>query len=244
MAEENGTMVALVTGANKGIGREISRQLGKQGMTVLIGARDEARGTEAANELRGEGMDARFLLIDVTDEATVEAARDQTENEFGRLDVLVNNAGVGGGPWQASAYDAQTMRHNYETNVFGVVTVTRVLLPLLRRSSSARVVNMSSPLGSLALMSDPEHPVAGVGLLAYNSSKTALNAVTVMYANELRGTGILVNSANPGFVATDLNDHQGELTVEEGARTPVRLATLPEGGPTGKFFGEDGEVPW
>lgn len=244
MAEHSGTMVALVTGANMGIGREISRQLGKQGMTVLLGARDETRGKQAAEDLRNEGIDARFLHIDVTDEGTVEAAREQIESEFGRLDVLVNNAGIGIGPEQPSEYGAELVRRNYETNVFGVVAVTYAMLPLLRRSSAARVVNMSSLLGSLTLMSDPDHPVAGVGLLAYNSSKAALNAITLLYANELRDVGILVNAANPGFVATDLNQHQGDLGVEQGARVPVRLATLPGDGPTGKFFGEDGEVPW
>ena len=158
MTERSENMVALVTGANKGMGREISRQLGKQGMTVLIGARDEARGEQAAKELHDEGIDARFLHIDVTDDETVQAARDRIESEFGRLDVLVNNAGIAIGPQQPSEYGAEVVRQTYETNVIGVVAVTHAMLPLLRHSSTARVVNMSSPIGSLTLMSGPGEP--------------------------------------------------------------------------------------
>lgn len=257
--EEGINRVALVTGANRGIGHEIACQLGKLGMTVLVGARDEGRGQEAARELGGEGIDARFVHLDVTDQDAVDAAARRIDEGFGRLDVLVNSAGItaSGGfaatPQRAGEYGADLVRGTYETNVFGVVAVTHAMLPLLRRSPSARVVNVSSELGSLTGMADPQavdaldpslHVGEARGLLAYNSSKAALNAITLMYAGELRGEGILVNAASPGFVATDLNDHSGGLTVEQGAAVPVRAATLPDDGPTGRFFSQYGEAPW
>lgn len=214
-------------------------------MTVLLGARDEGRGEEAARELAGEGIDARSVRMDVTDQASVDAAATYVDETFGRLDVLVNNAGILIGPGEVGEAGANVVRETYETNVFGVVAVTPAMLPLLRRSPSARVVNVSSELGSLTLMSDPESPFAGFNTLAYNSSKAALNAVTILYANELRGTPILVNAASPGHVPADLNHHPGGLTVEQGARIPVRAATLPtDDGPTGRFFSQDGEAPW
>ena len=241
--------LALVTGANKGIGREIARHLGKLGMSVMVGARDEKRGDEAARELGGEGIDARFIHLDVTDQGLVDAAAQRIDEEFGRLDVLVNNAGItaSGGwaeaPRHASEYTADQVQGVYEVNVFGVVAVTHAMLPLLRRSPSARIVNLASTLGSLTSMADLQ---AGGprGLLAYNSSKAALNAITLMYAGELRDEGILVNAASPGLVATDLNGRSGKLTVEQGATVPVRAATLPDDGPTGRFLSHDGESPW
>lgn len=253
--EENANKVALVTGANKGLGREVARQLGKMGMSVLVGARDEGRGEEAARELGEEGIDARFVHLDVTDQAMADAAARRIDEEFGRLDVLVNNAvftasgGIAATPTIASEYGAGQVRDAYEVNVFGVVAVTHAMLPLLRRSSSARIVNVTSELGSLAGMSDPSlpfHPQGALGLLAYNSSKAALNAITIMYAGELRYEGILVNATSPGFVATDLTGHQGD-TVEQGASVPVMAATLPDDGPTGRFLSrlsEHGESPW
>jgi NAD(P)-dependent dehydrogenase (short-subunit alcohol dehydrogenase family) len=248
-------IVALVTGANKGLGREIARRLGRLGMTVLASARDEVRGEGSAKQLRDEGIDVRFLQLDVTDDRSVQRAAERIGEEFGRLDVLVNNAGITvdeerpsrqrpSTAVRPSDITADQARRTYEVNVFGAVAVTDAMLPLLRRSPAARVVNMSSPLGSLTLRADPEHLVAKVGLLAYNSSKAALNAITLQYANELRGTGILVNAANPGFVATDLNTHTGQRTVAEGATIVVQLATLPDDGPTGIFLGDDGPVPW
>jgi NAD(P)-dependent dehydrogenase (short-subunit alcohol dehydrogenase family) len=237
--------VALITGANKGIGKEIARQLGSQGMTVLIGARDETRGGEAASELRQQGIDAHAIRLDVTDEASIADAASQIEHDFGRLDVLVNNAGIAldsGGP--ASAIDVDTLRRTYETNVFGVFAVTKAFLPLLKKSEAGRVVNMSSGLGSLTQNSDPNWIFAGAKPLAYNSSKAALNMMTVILAAELKDTGIKVNAADPGFTATDLNQHRGTRTVEQGATAAVRLATLPADGPTGGYFDEDGTVPW
>jgi NAD(P)-dependent dehydrogenase (short-subunit alcohol dehydrogenase family) len=241
--------VALVTGANKGIGREIVRRLAAEGMTVYLGARDEDRGRAAARDIDG---DVRVIRLDVTDEGTVDTALERVEREHGGLDVLVNNAGVavewGIDPERVGAGE---LRRAFEVNVFGVVTVVRAAIPLLRAGS--RVVNMSSPLGSLTLLSDPESPIAKRILLAYNSGKAALNALTVMYANLLRPKGILVNAANPGLVGTDLNgfdpERDGVLTPEQGAEVPVRLALLDKEGPSGGFFGDgpnatDGVVPW
>lgn len=241
--------VALVTGANKGIGKEIVRRLAAEGMTVYLGARDDGRGRAAAAEIEG---DVRFVRLDVTDGSTVEAAVKRVEHDYGRLDVLVNNAGVAV-EWgiEPELVGADELRRAYEVNVFGVVTVTRAAIPLLRTGS--RVVMLSSPLGSLALMSDPTSVVSTRHLLAYNSSKAALNALTVLYANVLRPKGILVNAANPGLVGTDLNGFEpgrnGVRTPERGATIPVGLALLPPDGPTGSFHGDDdhspdGVVPW
>ncbi|MFF5977099.1 SDR family oxidoreductase [Streptomyces sp. NPDC012769] len=239
--------VAVVTGANKGIGREIVRQLAERGHTVYLGARDEGRGREAAAALSADGLDVRFLHLDVTDETSVALAAKRLAEEAGVLHVLVNNAGVGGPMQLPSETPAEQVRTVYETNVFGVITVTNALLPLLRQAPSARIVNVSSAIGSLKSAAENddqtgEHPPGEfpVTLLSYASSKTALNAVTLAYANELRGTGILVNAASPGFVATDINGHHGRLTTEQGAHIPVLLATLPDDGPTATFLGEDG----
>jgi NAD(P)-dependent dehydrogenase (short-subunit alcohol dehydrogenase family) len=236
--------VALVTGANKGIGLEIARQLAQQGCTVLVGARDEPRGEEAARTLKSEGLDARFIHLDVTDQNTIDTAAARIESEFKKLDILVNNAAIGLDRTPPSQLDMEILRRTYDTNVFGVFAVTKAMLPLLRKSEAGRIVNMSSGLGSLAQTSDPNGPFAAVNLLAYNSSKSAVNALTVQFATELRGTPIKVNAADPGYVATDLNEHRGYRTVQQGAQTPVRLATLPADGPTGGYFNDDGVVPW
>jgi NAD(P)-dependent dehydrogenase (short-subunit alcohol dehydrogenase family) len=236
--------VALITGANKGIGLEIARQLGRQGMTVLVEARDAGRGREAIEGLRSEGIDAYLIRFDVTSQATIDQAARRIEEEFGRLDILVNNAGIFVDDAPPSGLGMEVLRRTYETNVFGPVAVTKALLPLLRKSSAGRVVNMSSGLGSLTLASEPGWEFAALYLLAYNSSKSALNAVTVQFAKELRDTPIKVNAADPGYTATDLNNHQGTRDVEQGARAAVRLATLPPDGPTGGFFDEDGPLPW
>jgi NAD(P)-dependent dehydrogenase (short-subunit alcohol dehydrogenase family) len=253
MATRRGTrgQLALVTGANKGVGRGIAQRLAALGMTVYVGARDAARGSRAAAELVASGADARFLQLDVTDERSIGSAADRIDAESGRLDVLVNNAGILTDPLvPPSATPLEHMRRTYETNVFGVIAITNAMLPLLRRSSGARIVNVSSDLGSLHHAASGDHPTGAFPpLLAYNSSKTALNAITLAYANELRGTGILVNAVSPGSVATDQNGHQGELTPEEGARIPVLMATLGDDGPTGTCRTEDGTpegrtLPW
>jgi NAD(P)-dependent dehydrogenase (short-subunit alcohol dehydrogenase family) len=246
--------VALVTGANKGIGRGAAEQLAALGMTVLIGARDPQRGEEAAAALRGAGGDVHAVTLDVTDPATVREVARQVEERFGRLDVLINNAGITGSgqvsPEDAhdqvpSSVELDMVRAVFETNVFGVIAVTNALLPLLRRSPAPRIVNVSSHAGSLTIFSDPDGPMASLlPSAAYSPSKTALNALTVQYANELRKDGVLVNSAAPGFVDTDSNDHTGFLTVAQGAAVLVRLATLDADGPTGGFFSEEGPLPW
>jgi NAD(P)-dependent dehydrogenase (short-subunit alcohol dehydrogenase family) len=237
--------VALVTGANKGIGYEIARGLGAAGVTVLVGARDAARGEEAAEKLAAEGYTAVPVVLDVTDPLSVSAAAARVEREYGRLDILVNNAGIlierGQRPSQVPV---EALARTFATNVYAIVALTNALLPLIRRSAAGRIVNLSSGLGSLALTSDPDGPFAAFPLLAYNASKSALNSVTVSYANELRDTGIKVNAADPGYCATDLNGHAGPRTPAQGAISAVRLATLPDDGPTAGFFSEDGTEPW
>lgn len=236
---------ALVTGANKGIGLETARQLGRRGMTVIVGARDAGRGAGAAAALREEGLDARPVEIDVTDAASVARAAATLERELGRLDVLVNNAGIVLGRPPPSETRLEDLRRVFEVNVFGAVAVTNAMLPLLRRASpAARIVFVSSELASLANHGDPGWPYAWFTALAYPASKTALGMVTVQYAKELAGTGIKVNAADPGYTATDLNGHRGTQTVEEGARASVRLSLLDDDGPTGGFFDARGRVPW
>ena len=237
--------IALVTGANKGLGFEIARQLAERGSVVLLGARDEARGKEAASLLAASGLPAEPLRIDVTDGDTIAAAAAQIGRRHGRLDILVNNAGITGSFRGApSEVSVDQLRQVYETNVFGVVAVTNAMLPLLRRSGAGRIVNMSSGLGSLTLGTDPGYEFADRNLVTYQSAKTALNAITVAYAKELRETWIKVNAADPGFTATDLNSHRGHRTVEQGAAIAVRLALLGDDGPTGTFQDENGVIPW
>lgn len=246
--------IALITGANKGIGRAAAEQLAALGMTVLIGARDPRRGEEAAAALRAAGGDAHAVTLDVTDQASARAAAKQVEERFGHLDVLINNAGITGSgqvsPEDAhdqvpSSVDLDMVRAVFETNVFGVIAVTNAMLPLLRRSPAPRIVNVSSAAGSLTIASDPDGPLAGLlASAAYTPSKTALNALTVQYANELWKDGILINVADPGYVDTEINNHSGYLTAAQGAAILVRLATLGADGPTGGFFSEDGSVPW
>ncbi|MCT2588417.1 SDR family oxidoreductase [Streptomyces sp. N2-109] len=239
------TTIALITGANKGLGFEIARQLGQAGAVVLLGARDQGRGERAADALRESGLPAEALRIDVTDGVSIAAAARRIEERYGRLDVLVNNAGITGGfQGPPSEVTPDQLREVYDTNVLGVVAVTNAVLPLLRRSAAGRIVNMSSDVGSLTLNADPESVFRNYNLITYQSSKTALNAVTVAYAKELRASGIKVNAANPGFTATDINNHHGHRTVEQGAVIAVRLATLGPDGPTGTSQDENGTIPW
>jgi NAD(P)-dependent dehydrogenase (short-subunit alcohol dehydrogenase family) len=229
---------ALVTGANKGIGKEIARQLAAAGLTVYVGSRDAARGKSAAEEIGG---DARLLVIDVTDDASIAAAASQV----GSLDILVNNAGISGDDRPAGEADADAFRRVYETNVFAVVAVTNAFLPALRRSPKPRIVNISSGTGSLTLATGPQFPHQGT-MAAYRSSKTALNAVTLFYAHAL-GAGFKVNALAPGLRRTDLNPiaAASEGDPAEGAAGAVRLALLPDDGPTGEFFSWDGtRLPW
>ncbi|MEU1123761.1 SDR family oxidoreductase [Streptomyces sp. NPDC005899] len=237
---------ALVTGANKGIGYEIALGLGALGWSVGVGARDEGRRRLAVERLRAAGVDAFGVPLDVTDDASVTAAARLVEEHTGRLDVLVNNAAITGGmPQEPTRVDPATVRTVVETNVIGVIRVTNAMLPLLRRSASPRIVNMSSSVGSLTRQSGAADEAAtGPVAVAYAPSKTFLNAVTLQYAREFRGTNILINAGCPGFVATDLNGFRGVRTPEQGAAIAIRLATLPDDGPTGGFFADAGEVPW
>jgi NAD(P)-dependent dehydrogenase (short-subunit alcohol dehydrogenase family) len=236
--------IALVTGANKGIGYEIAAGLGALGWTVGVGARDDGRRESAVEKLRAAGVEAFGVPLDVTDDASVDAAAALIEGRAGRLDVLVNNAGVtGSAPQQPTTVDPDTVRTAVETNVIGVIRVTNALLPLLRRSSSPRIVNMSSSVGSLTLQTTPGGETGPISA-AYSPSKTFLNAVTVQYAKELHDTNILINAGCPGFCATDLNGFRGTRTPEQGAAIGIHLATLPDDGPTGGFFDDAGVVAW
>ena len=237
--------IALVTGANKGLGREISRQLAARGVNVLLGARDPERGRRAEAECQGEGLAVRFVQLDVTDQQSVDRAAAWIAREHGRLDILVNNAGIALDWVPPSACDQASFEKTYETNVFGVFRVTKAMLPLLRTSKAARIVNVSSGLGSLSQTADPNGPFRDRNiLLAYCSSKSALNMMTLHFARELKAAGIKVNAANPGYTATDMNQHQGVKTVAQGAATPVRLALLADDGPTGGCFADEGPAPW
>ena len=236
---------ALITGANKGIGYETARQLGTQGYRIWLASRDAARGRLAAERLAGEGHEVRSLAIDVTSDDSVQAAAARVQQEDGRLDVLVNNAGIlGGPPTMPSQQALDGIRDVYETNVLGAIRVTQAFLPLLRSAGTANIVMVSSGLGSLGWLSDPANQFYGVNILGYNSSKSALNAVTVCFAKELAAAGIKVNSADPGYTATDFNDHSGYRTVAQAASGIVWLASLDPSGPTGGFYFEQERVPW
>jgi NAD(P)-dependent dehydrogenase (short-subunit alcohol dehydrogenase family) len=236
--------IALVTGANKGIGYEIAAGLGALGWSVGVGARDDRRRDEAVQKLRAGGADVFGVPLDVTGDESVAVAARLIEDRAGRLDVLVNNAGVTGGPPQEPTRVApETVRTAVETNVIGVIRVTNAMLPLLRRSASPRIVNMSSSVGSLTLQTTPGAETGPISA-AYSASKTFLNAVTVQYAKELADTNILINLGCPGYTATDLNGFRGTRTPEQGAAIAIHLATLPDDGPTGGFFDDAGVVPW
>ena len=246
--------VALVTGANQGIGLQIAKELAAKSFTVLVGSRDYARGEEAVKTIDG---DACALQLDVTDPASIGAAAERVRNEFGRLDVLINNAAISKTrllpgmsieeyvkSTRPSVVSLDEMRVVFETNVFGVVAVTQAMLPLLREAPAGRIVNVSSGVGSLTRNSDPAFPYRPIFGPVYPASKTALNAVTLAMAIELESTGIKVNAACPGHTKTNLNNYTGTQTVEEGAREPVRLALLGPDGPTGTFSNAAGPLPW
>ncbi|MFK4087885.1 SDR family oxidoreductase [Kribbella sp. NPDC020789] len=233
--------IALVTGANKGIGKEIARQLGEAGYQVLVGSRDATRGRQAAEELEN----ATAIQLEVTDPKSVQDAADTIAEEYGRLDVLVNNAAIiPDGDSAVSEIEAAVLRDGFETNVVGLVAVTQAMLPLLRKAERARVVNLSTSLASFTLVGDPESRMSTRRTLAYNATKAAVNMVTVMLANELRGTGILVNAADPGNCATDMGGWDAARTPAQGAAVAVRLATLDADGPTGEVYAEAGRLPW
>ncbi len=238
---------ALITGANRGIGFETARQLGQQGFKVLVGARSEESGREAETKLKDEGFDAEFILLDVDDATTHSTAAKYVEDTFGKLDVLINNAGInleiGEKALQASETSADIFRQTFDTNFFNTVALTQEFLPLIKKSDAGRIAFVSSGLGSLTLHSDPNSPIYNYKLPAYDISKTALNGYAVHLAHELKDTPIKVNTLHPGSVKTDMNP-QGDLTVEEGAKTSVDLATLSADGYTGKFIHLGNELPW
>ena len=238
--------VALVTGANKGIGYAIAEGLGRLGYTVLVGARDRERGDDAVRRLRAGGVDAVSCLIDVRDDDSVRAAADAVARDYARLDVLVNNAAVKleFHPAPPSHTSLEVVRETFETNVLGTVRVIHAMLPLLLASPSPRIVNVSSGLGSLTLATTPGSKYAAKPLLGYNTAKSALNSVTVQFANEFRDTALKVNAADPGYVRTDMTRNDGSRLPGQGAAVAIRLATLPDDGPTGGFFDDRGVVPW
>ncbi len=229
--------IALVTGANRGIGLEICRQLARRGVKVILTARDEHKGRAACEELNREGLDVVFHQLDVTDPISIERVADYVEREFGRLDILVNNAGIFMDKGVAGLdVDLETVRKTMETNVYGPLVLCQTFIPLMRRHNYGRIVNMSSSIGSLSEME---------GLyLAYRMSKAALNAVTRVLAEEVKGSNILINSACPGWVKTEMGGPRAERSIEEGADTPVWLALLPDDGPSGGFFQDRKAFPW
>jgi len=237
--------IALVTGANKGIGFETARQLAQRGFIVWLGCRDEGRGVAAARALSKDG-DVRFVRLDVTDDESVRAAASHVERETGALDVLVNNAGifVFDGEGAVSTVRLDTMRRTFEVNLFGVLRVTQAFLPLVRKSSAGRVVNVGSTLGSIATLVAPNSFLRERPAVGYSVSKTALSSVTAWLAVELRDTAIKVNVVCPGYNATDLNNHMGTQHPSEGAKVVVRAATLGDEGPTGTFLDVNGTVGW
>ena len=239
--------IALITGANKGIGLETARQLARDhGFTVLIGARDEGRGAAAVNELKGAGLDAQLLLIDPTDVASIAKAVAVVEADYGKLDVLINNAGTIAEADTAmipAELPLDALRSTYELNVFGLHEVTRAFWPLLEKSEAARLVNLSSILGSIATLADFEGPMKDYKLLAYASSKAAVNMMTLHYAWQWQGTPHRANAVHPGSVKTDLSP-TGELTVEAGAKTSVEMATIESDGPNGTFTHMGEIIPW
>ncbi len=243
MSETN--RIALVTGANKGIGLEIARQLAQAGVHVIIGARDAGRGNAAVADLASQGLSAAFVRLDVDDEASITAAAAEIAGGHDHLDILVNNAGIW--DWSdglPSRAPLDVVRRTMETNFIGALAVTQAMLPLLLKSSAARIVNLSSALGSLSVNGDPSSPFAASKLIGYNASKAALNMLTVQLAAELRDTPHVVNSISPGFVKTDLTGGQGFLTPDQAARTPVKYALLGDDAVSGRFVKTDGEIDW
>jgi NAD(P)-dependent dehydrogenase (short-subunit alcohol dehydrogenase family) len=242
------TKVALISGANKGLGLETGRQLGKLGFTVLLGSRDPLKGEVAARLLREDGIEAKVVKLDVTRQSDIDAAAAMVEAEFGKLDVLVNNAGVmiekGWTKNTTSETTLENLRATFEANLFAVFALTKALLPMLKASDAGRIVNVSSILGSVSLQATKGSPTYSTKLFAYNASKAALNVLTISLAHELRGTKIKVNSAHPGWVKTDLGGSAAPMNVVDGAKTEVELATLGEDGPTGGFFHLGKEIAW
>jgi NAD(P)-dependent dehydrogenase (short-subunit alcohol dehydrogenase family) len=243
----NAKKIALITGANKGLGFEMARQLGQAGVTVVLAARDPQKGEAAAGKLRGQGLDVQFLKLDVTDKADHTAASAFLEKKFGRLDILINNAGISAevlGTGKVSTTTDDAIHRTFETNFFAPVALTKALLPLLRKSDAGRIVNMSSILGSQTLHADAKSQIYDFKSLSYDASKAALNSFTIHLAHELKDTRIKVNSAHPGWVKTDMGTDAAPMEIPEGGKTGVELALLGENGPTGGFFHLGNALPW
>lgn len=241
------TQVALITGANRGIGLQTAEELGKEGVTVVLGVRDPSKLETTVASLRARGVTAEAVLWDATRPETDASVAKLLAERYGRLDILVNNAGVLKEPLMGNSTTSLSeavLRETFDTNFFAVVRLTQALLPLLKKAPAARIVNLSSVLGSLTLHSAPDSPIAVTKAFAYNASKTALNAFTVHLAAELAGTNIKVNSAHPGWVKTELGGEHALMAIADSARTSVRLALLGEDGPTGRFFHENDALPW
>ena len=244
---QNGKKVALITGANKGLGLEMARQLGKDGVTVLLASRDPKKGGAAAEKLRKDGLDVQSLKLDVTKQEDRTAAAAFIEKNFGRLDILINNAGISEeslGSGKASTTTQEVIHSTFETNFFSAVALTQALLPLLKKSEAGRIVNMSSILGSQTLHADPKSPIYNFKSLSYDASKAALNSFTIHLAHELKDTKIKVNSAHPGWVKTDMGTDAAPMEIPEGGKTGVELALLGENGPNGGFFHLGQPLPW
>ncbi|MCC3513419.1 MAG: SDR family oxidoreductase [Microcoleus sp. PH2017_17_BER_D_A] len=246
-SESNGK-VALVTGANKGLGFEMSRQLAQQGLTVIIAARKLEAAVAAATKLKNEGLKAKAILLDINDSIQIQSAVQEIKNRFGKLDVLINNAGVMlDGEWaisNASSVSVDMIRKTFDTNFFALVEVTQAMLPLILKSQSGRIVNMASIEGSLTLHADPSSFIYDSKPFAYDASKAAVNSFTVHLAHELRNTPVKVNSAHPGWVKIELGGDGAMMDITEGAKTGVQLATLSDDGASGGFFHLGQPVPW
>ena len=243
----NEKKVALITGANKGLGYEMAKQLAQSGVIVVLAARDAAKGEAAAAKLKSEGLDVRFLKLDVTNKKDQADAAAFLEKNFGKLDILINNAGIsadGLAGTSVSATTEQSLKATFETNFFAPIALPQKLLPLLKKSDAGRIVNMSSILGSQALHADPRSPIYDFKSLSYDASKAALNSFTIHLAHELKDTKIKVNSAHPGWVKTDMGTDAAPMEIPEGGKTGVALALLDESGPNGGFFHLGQPLPW
>ena len=241
--------VAFITGGNRGIGFETARQLAQTGVEVVIGARNPEQGKAAAEKLQAEGLNVEAIRFDITKSADYKEAYDYFHKKYGKLDILINNAGVWkegapGSPNNASTVTQATLHETFDTNFFGTIELTQTLLPLIRKSPEGRIVNLSSILASLTLHADPNSPIYGSKALAYDASKAALNAFTVHLAAELRDTKVKVNSAHPGWVKTEMGTDAAPMEIPDGAKTSVQLATLAADGPTGGYFHMGETLPW
>jgi NAD(P)-dependent dehydrogenase (short-subunit alcohol dehydrogenase family) len=243
--------VAFITGGNRGLGLQTALELGQKGIKVVIGSRSLIHGEKAVAKMRAAGVKADVLLFDITRTASHQSAYSNFNSKFGRLDILVNNAAIAGGAFPGSGPEHRAadvpldlLHQVFETNFFSTVALTKTLLPLIKKSPAGRIVNLSSILGSLTLHSDPNSPIYNAKSFAYDASKTAINSFTVHLAYELRDTKIKVNSAHPGWVKTDMGGPQATMSIEDGAKTAVALATLPDDGPTGGFYHLGKPLPW